>query len=120
MATRTRRRSEWHRTTTGCWTCSLGERGMRVRLFEKRKDGPFYRETHVPGHGRDQAPLRTTDKDKAERLGREPLANLLTGHRAKPAGPLTLGELWTRFSKDCPAYLDNKKRSRDDEKRHAK
>jgi len=120
MATRTRKRSEWHRTKTGCWTCSLGERGMRVRLFEKRRDGAFYRETHVPGKGRDQAPLHTSDKDVAERLGRELLANLLTGQAALPAGPLTLGVLWDAFRTECAAYLDNKPRTRRDEALRAK
>jgi integrase len=93
---------------------------MRVRLFQKRKDGAYYRETHIPGSGRDQAPLQTTDKDTAERLGRELLANLLTGQHAKPSGRLTIGELWTRFSRDCQAYLDNKKRTRQDERIQAK
>lgn len=120
MATRTRRRSEWRHTATGCWTCSLGERGMRVRLFQKRRDGMFYRETHIPGEGRDQAPLRTSDRDTAERMGRELLANLLTGQHSTPAGALTLGFLWARFSKDCDAFSDNKKRTQDDERLHAK
>lgn len=120
MASRTRKRSEWHRTQSGSWTCSLGERGMRVRLFQKRKNGSFYREVHQPGEGRDQQPLGTREKERAERLGRELLANLLTGNSVKPTGLLTLGEVWTRFRKESVAYLDNKKRSRQDEALRAK
>jgi integrase len=88
---------------------------MRVRLFEKRTNGGFYRETHVPGKGRDQAPLHTHDRDVAERFGRELLANLLTGQVALPAGPLTLGDLWNAFKNECAAYLDNEARTRKDE-----
>lgn len=120
MARRTRKRSEWHRTKNDCWTCSLGERGMRVRLFQKRSNGSFYREVHQPGEGRDQQPLGTREKEIAERLGRELLANLLTGKSVKPAGLLTLGDVWTRFRKESVAYLDNKKRTREDEALHAK
>src|SRR5438876_410891 len=47
MATRNRR-NEWHQVH-GRWTRSLGERGMRVRIFEKRRNGTFYRTTWVPG-----------------------------------------------------------------------
>ena len=56
MATRNRR-NEWHQVH-GRWTRSLGERGMRVRIFEKRRNGTFYRTTWVPGRGRDHAIIR--------------------------------------------------------------
>ena len=115
MARRTRKRSEWHRTKNECWTCSLGERGMRVRLFQKRKDGKFYREVYDRENGRDQHPLGTSDKEQAERLGRELLGAMLSGTLAKPSGLLTLGEVWKRFRKESVEYLDNKKRTREDE-----
>ncbi len=107
---RTSRKSSWHRTKTGCWTCSLGERGKRVRLFQKRRDGAFYREIHIPGEGRDQAPLRVWDKETAERLGRELLA-LLTAGQISPSGPVRLGELWERYQLS-PDYLDNAKHTK--------
>src|SRR5205807_387883 len=50
MATRNRR-NEWHQVH-GRWTRSLGERGMRVRIFEKRRNGTFCRTTWGPGRGR--------------------------------------------------------------------
>ena len=79
MARRTGKRSEWRRTRSGAWTCSIGERGTRVRLFQKRRDGVFYRAVWRPGAGEDQRALNTHDKDEAIRLGRLLLAELLRG-----------------------------------------
>jgi hypothetical protein len=42
MAARNPRRNEWHQAD-GKWTKSLGRRGLRVRLFQNRKGGVFYR-----------------------------------------------------------------------------
>jgi len=111
---RRQRRSEWHRDGSGRLTCSLGERGLRVRLFEKRKDGPFYRAVWVPGSGINQRPLKTKDKDKALKLGKDLLSELLKGNVAQTGGRLTLGQLWHRFSTECLDFLDNKERTRKD------
>ena len=105
MAT-SKRRTEWHQVK-GKWTRSLGERGLRVRLFQKRRDGPFYRAVWVPGRGRNQAPLGTADRHEADRLGRLLLAELLNREELKIGGPLTLETLWTRFARESPAFLDN-------------
>src|ERR1017187_3048349 len=64
-----KRKSSWHQVH-GKGTRSLGERGMRVRLFQKRKGGTFYREVWVTGHGKSQASLGTADRDEAEQIGR--------------------------------------------------
>ncbi len=86
---------------------------MRVRLFQKRQDGIFFRAIWRPGRGEDQKPLGTRDKAEALRLGRLLLAELLKGDpSAVQSEPLTLGELWRRFSRDCAEFLDNKERSR--------
>src|SRR5215204_4351736 len=116
MARRTARRTEWRRTKTGTWTRSLGERGCRVRLFQKRTDGMFYRGVHLRGAGRDQAPLGTRDREVAESLGRQLLAALLSSHTAapRPAGPVRLGELWERYRLECASHLDNKAHTRHD------
>lgn len=114
---RTTLRRRWRRTKTGCWTCSFGERGCRVRIFEKRPNGGYVREVYLPNAGRSQKPLGTRDRDEAERLGKELLAQLLTGKAASatdPAGPLRLDLLCRRFMSECPAYLDNKPRTRAD------
>lgn len=123
MSSKPLRRSQWHRTEKSrTWTCSLGERGCRVRLFEKRSGGGFYREVHVPGLGRDQRSLGTRDRDQAERLGKELLAQLLIGKPVtsfEESGPLCLGELCRRYVRECPAFLDNKAQSRADAKYRA-
>jgi integrase len=114
MARRTVRRHLWRRTRTGTWTCSLGTRGTRVRLFQKRVDGPYYREVHVPGEGRDQAPLGTYDRAEAERLGQQLLARMLSGVAPQPDQPVRLSELWTRYERECPSYRDNTLHARRD------
>jgi integrase len=88
---------------------------MRIRLFQKRKDGAFYRAVWLHDLGIDQRPLSTSDKDEALRLGRALLAELLRGEESQAAArPLTLGELWNRYSKECADYLDNGEKSRKD------
>ncbi|MGI9077109.1 MAG: tyrosine-type recombinase/integrase [Gemmatimonadaceae bacterium] len=120
MATRKPRRSEW-RERNGKWTCSLGERGMRVRLFQKRKGGPFYRAVWIAGHGRDQKPLQTRDRDEALRLGRQLLAALLQEDSTREQSrPLTLGGLWRRFEAESAEFLDNTPKTRADTAGRAK
>ena len=115
MAQRIARRNRWHRTKAGAWTCSIGDRGVRVRLFQKRRGGTFHRAVWIPGAGEDQRPLGTTDREEALRLGRLLLAELLKGEvQSSPRTPLTLGELWRRYSSECAEYLDNKERTRED------
>ena len=88
---------------------------MRVRLFQKRRDGTFHRAVWLAGSGFDQRPLGTTDREEALRLGRLLLAELMKGEvQASPRTPLTLGELWRRHSSECAEYLDNKERTRED------
>jgi hypothetical protein len=113
MATRNRR-NEWHQVH-GRWTRSLGERGMRVRIFEKRRNGTFYRTTWVPGRGRDHASLGTRDRNEAERLGRMLLAELLRQEGTTRSERLTLGALWKRYETECATYLDNKASTRRDD-----
>jgi integrase len=88
---------------------------MRVRLFQKRTDGPFLRAVWIAGSGMSQKSLGTKNREEALRLGKLLFAELLRGDQGKQiAAPLTLGELWRRFSTDCADYLDNKPRSRND------
>ncbi len=121
MANRIARRNSWHRTRAGAWTCSIGERGVRVRLFEKRRGGMFHRAVWIPGAGEDQKPLGTKDREEARRLGRMLLAGLLKGEvQAVPRTPLTLEELWCRYSSECAEYLDNKDASKKDSESRAR
>lgn len=107
-------RNSWHRTKAGAWTCSIGTRGMRVRLFQKRSGGTFHRAVWLPASGEDQKPLGTDDRDEALRLGRLLLAELLKGEVMESRAPLTLGQLWRRYSSECAEYLDNKELTRKD------
>src|SRR5207245_2646513 len=99
------RRNQW-RYVRGKWTRSLGERGYRVRLFQKRKGGTFYRAVWVEGK-RDIACLYTKDRDEAERLGTLLLAELLKQESVHVPGKVTLGELWDRFRQEAVSFLDN-------------
>jgi integrase len=114
MATRTPKRSEWHQAN-GKWTRSLGERGTRVRLFQNRRNGVFHRDVFVPGQGRNRRSMHTRDRDEADRLGKQLLAALLDkGEVPVNPGPITLPEIWARYSTTCQAYLDNSAASRRD------
>src|SRR5437870_12099798 len=106
MATRNRR-NEWHQVH-GRWTRSLGERGLRVRIFEKRRNGTVYRTTWVPGRGRDHASLKTRDRNAAERLGRMLLAELMRQEETTNSPRLTLRALSQRYEAACAPYLDSK------------
>ena len=107
-----KRTNGWHQTS-GKWSRSLGERGMRVRLFQKRRGGTFYRAVWFGGR-RDVKPLHTRDRNDAERSGRAFLAELLRGELRVPERSLTLGELWERFSRQAVEFLDNKPRTQHD------
>lgn len=118
MATRAPKRNEWHQAA-GKWSKSLGSRGMRVRLFQKRIGGVFYRAVWVAETGRDIASLNTSDRVEAERRGKLLLAALLNGAQPRVAGPVRLGELWDRFRRECSTFLDNGETARYDAERQA-
>jgi hypothetical protein len=118
MATRNRR-NEWHQVNEK-WARSVGERGMRVRLFQKRRDVRFYRTVWIPGRGRDHASMMTKDRGEGERLGRLLLSELLRQEEVTLPGRLTLGALWDRYKRECAAFLDNKPDSRRGDEGRAK
>jgi hypothetical protein len=92
----------------GKWTRSLGERGRRVRLFQRRRDGTFYRAEWALGeHKKDVKCLHTSDRAEAEHLGRAILAKLLEPQPTAARGCVTLRGLWERYEPECPTYLDN-------------
>ena len=106
MATRRSHRTEW-RITHGKWTKSLGHRGTRVRLFQRTKEGVYYRDIWCADGTYSRKSLETTDRTEADRLGRQVLAGLLRNEHEQTEGVLTLGALWERYRRDCPAFLDN-------------
>ena len=107
MTSRKTRRNEWTRNKQGGWTRSYGQRGMRVRLFQNRRNGTFYRVVWIPGKGRDITSLGTTDRKQAEELGKALLADLLRGNTLAAAPSVTLGALWERYSRECQSFLDS-------------
>jgi hypothetical protein len=76
MAVSTKRWNEWHQVH-GKWTRSFGERGMRVRLFQNRRGGKFFREIWIEGQGKNRKCINTADRAQAEQIGRDLLASLL-------------------------------------------
>ena len=94
---------------------------MRVRLFQKRKDGPFYRVVWLPGDGMNQRALGTKDKDEALGLGKMLLSELLKGETSRAhVKRLTLGRLCQLFFSECVEFLDNKERTKSDAAARAK
>ena len=110
-----KRRNEWRKDKHGCWTRSLGERGLRVRLFQKRKGGCFYRAVWLPDvHRFSRQCLDTKKRTAANRIGRDLLGSILTEPQAAVAGaPVTLSDLWERYQQSA-RFLDNGERARRD------
>ncbi|HSU92217.1 MAG TPA: tyrosine-type recombinase/integrase [Gemmatimonadaceae bacterium] len=107
-------RGSWHQIK-GRWTRTLGEHGLRVRLFQMRKGGTFYRDVWLPELGKDRKCLHTTDRAEAERLARALLsARERDESEVRAPRVLTLGVLWDRFRHESQNFLDNSLRSRRD------
>ena len=105
MTHRHARRHEWHQTTRG-WTRSFGDRGLRIRLFQKRKGGTFYRFVWRSGRGANEKCLHTTDRTEAEHLVRQLLARATLQEPERVSlGPLTLGVLLERYCTECATFL---------------
>ena len=111
MATRKPSRSEWQ-LKSGKWTRSLGSRGARVRLFQKRSGGLFYRAFWVPSRGVDRKCLGTADRAEAERLGKVLLGALLKGDEIESSRALTLGTLDYYYRTRSVAYQGLSERAR--------
>jgi integrase len=80
------------------WRASLGERGLRVYLFERTPGGNVYREVYIGG--KRVAPkksLRHRDKERAEADGYTLLAKLKTREEALTGGKLTLSALFDMY-----------------------
>jgi integrase len=110
------RRDTW-RQVNGRWTRSLGSRGTRIRLFEKR-NGVYFRDVWLSGRGKNRKSLGTRDRAEADRLGSQLLAALLRHEETAASGTLTLRHLWERYSQESPAFLDNTPRTRKEEEAH--
>jgi hypothetical protein len=118
MTTSTTSRTSWKRVN-GLWTMSLGTRGSRIRLFEKTKNGMYYRDVTFKGQ-RVRKSLRTSNREEAFRLGKLLLSKLDSGQIEEVGSVVTLGDLWRRFKTECSKWLDNSRHSRTDDERSAK
>ena len=106
MSPRRTRRAQTRRTENGTRTLSLGHEDYRVRLFENReKGGMIYREVQLPNGRKSRRSLGTRDWARAEELGLQIVAGLISGHEAPmPAGPVRLGELASDSSPRVRCY----------------
>lgn len=104
-------KNKW-RQTNGIWVRTLGDRGTRIRLFQRRRDGVFVRDVWRPDGSRSRVSLQTRDRDEAERLGKALLAELIRGGESPVQSKLTLGTLWEQYSVECAEFLDNTPQTR--------
>src|SRR5215207_6832080 len=82
--------SDWRNSKRGCWSLSLGERGRRVRVFQRQPGGLFFRETWIEGRGRNSASLHTQHKEEAQRRAVAFYLALTEGREPRPQPDLTL------------------------------
>ncbi len=97
------------RKSRRCWSKSIGERGSRVRLYEKYPGGPIMRSVFVNGKEVRKS-LGHRDKEKAIRQGYEMLSALLANEKALDERSLTLGMLADLYLQS-PAHLSKKERT---------
>jgi len=102
----------WHQSKSGCWSLSLGVRGMKVRVFQQQPGGVFHRAYRVPGRGMTCASLLTRDRAQARELAIAFIRELEKGLKPAPAEPLTLERLWNRYQQEAPGYRQNLERTR--------
>jgi integrase len=75
----------------------LGERGLRVYLFERTPGGNLYREAYVGGKRATKLSLGHRDQERAEADGYKLLAKLKTREEALTEGKLTLSVLFDMY-----------------------
>ena len=105
----------WHKGKSGCWSLSLGVRGLKVRVEQRKPDGTFYRVYRIPGGKQSYASLQTTDRVEARRLATEFIRAVEQG-RKPAAEPLTLERLWNLYQQEAPGYRQNIDRTRKQKK----
>src|SRR5213593_877398 len=101
----------WHKSKGGCWSLSLGVRGLKVRVQQHKSGGTFQRVYRV-GQRVTYASLGTTDRQEARRLAIEFIRELEKGKRINLAEPLTLERMWDRYQQEAPSYRGNLERTR--------
>ncbi len=104
--------------TPKLWRKSLGERGLRVVLFERKPGGPLYREVWIGGKRvATKKSLRHRDRELAEADGYRLLARLKSHQDARTHTEVTLETLFDMYV-GSPAHGAKKDRTRrEDEQR---
>lgn len=99
-------------TTRKTWRRSLGERGLRVCMFERVPGGNLYREVHVGGKRvGSKRSLGHRDKHRAEAGAYELLARLKTHKDALEDGRLSLRQLFDNYTVSA-SHLAKKPRTK--------
>lgn len=99
-------RTSWQKSEKGCWSLSLGERGCRVLVFQRKPKGMFYARTWHAGAPREHS-LRTADRPAAEERAKSFWVSLVYDEAPSTSGPLTLETLWTFYQERCARYMAN-------------
>lgn len=92
------------------WRKSLGERGLRVYLFERTPGGALYREVYIDGKRVPKRSLGHRDKDRAEAEAYKLLAKLRAFEEASNGGKLALSMLFDNYIVS-PAHRQKKQRT---------
>jgi integrase len=102
----------WHRSKSGCWSLSLGVRGLKVRVEQRKPGGTFQRVYRVAGRRVTYASLGTTDRQEARQLAIDFIRELENGKKVNLVEPLTLERLWDRYQQEASSYRGNLERTR--------
>jgi integrase len=97
----------------GLLVLSLGERGCRIRIVQRRPGAVYYRVTWVPAQGSQWASLRTKNRAEAQRRAEALLRALLEDGGPRERRPLTLGELQERYQNEAVGYRENTQTTRE-------
>lgn len=98
------------------WRRSLGERGLRIHLFERAPGGSLYREVYVRGaRVGSKKSLRHRDRQLAESDAFLLLARLKSTEDALDQGRLTLSQLFDRYRVSPSHKAKKTKTGREDE-----
>src|SRR6266699_3179481 len=101
----------WHQSKSGCWSISLGVRGLKVRVQQHKPGGTFQRVFRV-GRRVSYASLGTMDRQEARRLAIEFIREIEKGKKINLTQPLTLERLWDRYQQEAASYRGNIERTR--------
>lgn len=90
---------------TGLWSRSFGDWGTKVRVFQKRPGGSFYRAIYLTHSRKDVACLHSSDRTQAIAIVAPQLRTLAEAACAPRV--VTLGQLCERYLAECELLRDN-------------